>query len=676
MINILHNTSLAEKIKEEFEETVMPQSVENRGDIEKQWDENRALFEMRHDTNKVLTQSRFNPMAKLPTVPRAIKRMVRTVKRNVLPYTRPFEPQPIIPPDEPDNVRESITMGANRHAQLLEHQLFTQSNLRKRSSSIILQYFLYGVSVIKVIAKRKIDTEFIDGRMERILSVIPDFEPVDIYRWYVYPDKISDVSKSKYVFEWNVKRIATMDSMARAGFVNKLKLEEALDKDPYEEGISFMEKSGTTRNAYSVRASEEANRKAKIISARANRGAHEKIDPIDRKLLGRKGGYCIPFDGYYFEDVDITYKDRNGNTVHLEKDGMLETIHFTYMNNEIISMNLVKEHPYLIYRVDDLPNQFYQHGAVRHVQRLNILSEGILVQALENLEDASGRVERHDHRTGVKPAEKLNRITRIYAPQGAFEVFKTPDVSRSSSAMLALLESFSRESLGDTPPTASNVSARSRGSRTEGGMELLTMEAMQAILEDSMKFEEDILVPLVNRYSEINRQIQRNITVPLERGTVGELGTMGLGHETIIVRPEDIAISSTFKWLGSIRVVSETRLMENAMNFIALVSKLPPGEADIDMVRILRQAWSVAFGQKDAEQIIREPGMGKIPVEMIVQVMSMLVEKKLLTQKEATIILNLLQQVQMQQSQQGMGGGGGTTLKSMATQPLMERVNE
>ena len=75
--------------------------------------------------------------------------------------------------------------------------------------------------------------------------------------------------------------------------------------------------------------------------------------------------------------------------------------------------------------------------------------------------------------------------------------------------------------------------------------------------------------------------------IKTDRGDLGELAHSGMGYGMEKVSPDDIKIQAEYKWLGSVRIISETRLMENAMNFLAILSKVPLDTVDIDLVRIL-----------------------------------------------------------------------------------------
>ena len=318
-----------------------------------------------------------------------------------------------------------------------------------------------------------------------------------------------------------------------------------------------------------------------------------------------------------------------------------------------------------------MPNQFYQHSDARAIYRLLYIEESILCQAFENLERAAGKTTRYDSRMGASAQKTEKPYNQIDAPAGAYEEFFTKDTSQSGVKMASFLESIIRENLNDSPPTNSNINARSRGSRTEGGMELLTQDAMQTVLEESMKYEDCILVPIVNKFHKANQAIKQNILVKTERGDSGELATAGMGYGQQIVTPDDIQVQAEYKWLGSVRIISETRLMENAMNFLAILSKVPLDSVEIDLVRILRKIWTVAFGQRDADQVIKEAG-NKIPIELLMQVLQGLIQNGQMQPEAGKMLLQMIQQASAapgeQQGQQG--------IKSMSTEPLMNKINK
>lgn len=659
--SILHNTKFVEKLKSDFELT-LPIIIRNREAIEKQWKEFQRIFTISHDENKEMIASRFSKFAKMPTISRSFKKMVRAVKRNTLPYNRPFEPQVIGANMMEEKVRNKAVAQANRHGGLIEHQMFNINKLRTRVTPSILQYLLYGLTVAKVSQKHFMENIIADGKMHKREVISPYVDFLDIFRWYIYPEAISDIDASKWMFEWSIVRTAKLRKMERLGFLKNVN--NAIENASQILNPANITKS-TTNTGYNIKVGDEMNRFAKEQASRASKGLADSLN-IDMNLLSKDGGYSLIYDGYYREDVGFTTKEGQ----QFKQDGEIENIRFVYCNGEILMARVEPEHPYIVCRVDDLPNQFYQHSDARAVFRLLYLEESILCQALENAERASGKTTRYDSRMGASAQKTEKPYNQVDAPKDAYEEFYTKDVSQGGIKIVGFLESVIRENLNDSPPTNSNINVRSRGSRTEGGMELLTQDAMQTVLEESMKYEDCILVPLVNKFHKANQAIKQDLLIKTERGDFGELAHSGMGYGQMTVTPDDIQIPAEYKWLGSVRIISETRLMENAMNFLAILSKVPLDSVDIDLVRILRKIWTVAFGQRDADLVIKESG-NNIPIELLMQAMQVMIQGGELQPEVAKKMLQVIQQV----SASPEGQQGQENMKSMSTEPLMDKIN-
>ncbi len=659
--SILHNTKLIEKLKFDFE-SILPTIIKNRENIEKQWKEFQRIFTISHDENKEMVNSRFSKFAKIPTASRSLKKMVRAIKRNALPYNRPFEPQIVGQNMMDEQIRNKAVQQANRHGSLIEHQMFKINKLRQRIPQSILQYILYGLTVAKVSQKHFMENVLDNGNMYRKEVLSPYVEFLDVFRWYIYPEAISDIDASKWMFEWSVVRTAKLRKLEKMGFLKNVN--KAIENASEIVNPNNLTRSSTNAG-YNINVGEESNRFAKEQASRAAKSQAGSLG-IDMNLLGKDGGYNLIYDGYYREDIGFVTE--NGQT--FKQDGEIKNVRFVYVNGEICMARVEPDHPYVACRVDDLPNKFYQHSDTRAIFRLLYIEESVLCQALENLERAAGKTVRYDSRMGASAKKTEKPYNQIDAPAGAYEEFFTQDVSQSGIKMAGHLESMIRESLNDSPPTNSNVNARSRGSRTEGGMELLTQEAMQTVLEETMKYEDCILVPLVDKFHKANQLIRNTMMINTNRGDNGSLAHAGMGYGIETVSPADIQIPAEYKWLGSVRIISETRLMENAMNFLAILSKVPLDTVDIDLTRILRKVWTVAFGQRDADMVIKEAG-NKIPMELLIQAMQMMMEQGAMDENVAKGLLQIIQQASM--SPDGAQGGGN--VKSMSTEPLMSKIN-
>jgi hypothetical protein len=659
--SILHNTKLVEKIKFEFE-SILPTIIKNRTSIEKQWKEFQRIYTISHDENKEMISSRFSKFAKMPTASRSLKKMVSAIKRNALPYNRPFEPQVVGQNMMDEETRNQTVKQANRHSGLIEYQMFDINKLRQRIPQSILQYILYGLTVAKVSQKHFMENVLIDGEMIRKEVISPYVDFLDVFRWYIYPEAISDIEASKWMFEWSIVRTAKLRKLERMGFLKNVN--KAIENSGEIINPNNLSNTSTNRG-YNIKVGDETNRFAKEKASRASGGIASALG-IDVNLLGENGGYTLIYDGYYREDIGFTTLKGQ----QFKEDGEIENIRFVYINGEICMARVEPDHPYIVCREDDLPNQFYQHSNMRSIFRLLYIEESILCQALENLERASGKTTRYDSRMGASATKTEKPYNQIDAPAGAYEEFFSQDTSQSGVKMVGFIEGLVRENLNDSPPTNSNINARSRGSRTEGGMELLTQEAMQTVLEETMKYEDCILVPLVKKFHKANQLIKNTMLIKTDRGDLGELAHSGMGYGMEEVSPDDIKVQAEYKWLGSVRIISETRLMENAMNFLAIISKIPLDTVDIDLVRILRKVWTVAFGQRDADAVIKEAG-NKIPIELLVQGMQMLIEQGAMKPEGAQALLQVIQQASA--SPEGAPSGGN--VKSMSTEPLMNKIN-
>lgn len=645
-ISVIKNKNLIEKIKREFE-AVVPIAVNKRQEkIEPQWKEYKDIFEGVHNENKELFKSRYTKYAKDPSVQKALKRLISSIKRNVLPYDRPFEPYPVraVEKEEFERLMES----AEKQARFLEYQIFDINKIRERLIVFITQYVLYGIAVAKTYKKLvNLFSVLEDGTISRIERLVPAVDFVDIFRWYIYPDTISSEDNAKWMWEWMFVRTAKIRAFARSGIYDKAAVEAALSGGSGL--ISDAEKSEAPTRKTAV-GYELGRTGGKATTARPD----ALIDPM---FLEKDGGYSAVYEGFYLEDVE--YTDKSGKR-HKE-DGRLERISFTYLNGEIVRAEIVNDHNYIITREKNLPNQFYQASYMNPVYRPLYLSEGLYAQGLEHLENSSVVFMRYDPRFGTKMPKTLTPITSIAAGQGAFDIQKAQNNTPQFMQMMALTQSGIRESLHESQPSVTNVSMRSRGQRTKGGMDQNREEAFEGILQISAKIEDEFFIKLLKSFHSMNEELQDSLVFPSKRKGVGS------AYDNVVITPQDIKVKSTYKWLGSARVETEKRVSEGIPNIYALFSKLDIEGlgVEIDHMHLIREYIRTALGIRNADHIITRMKGDKIDTKTLMEMIVQLVEEELISKKAAQQILQLIQAIA-----QGQIPQKSTPIKTMNTEGM------
>jgi len=655
--NIIGNNYLIETIKREFKK-VLVDAPEKRRKIEAEWLEFKNIFTMQHDRNKEIFRGKYTSLSKMPTPRRSINRIVEVIEKNLFPYTRAIEGMPLIVRAEGEDDESykqrlnQLKAAVKRHGSLIEYQLFELNKIRKRARPIILQYLLYDLGVAKVGPKLHTQQVFANNQIGLRQMIMPSVAPVDIFRWYVWPDAISEKEQAKWIYEWSVQRTSFLKLQENLGHYRNI--DKALSKATYDS----MFDTTTQEGGYQTHLGAD-------VGARANRKWYRRYQGnvnLDNSFFKKDGGYVFVFDGYYKEDIE--YYDGNGK-FH-PKDGVLETVNFVFVNGEIVMAKLVEEDPYLDCRSNGLPNEYYQQPKMRSIHRLLYMEESAFSQFMEHLSRLGGIIHILDPNSGVNQVEdfKPERVLSL-SPQ-MYQQHHVQDNTRGFLVGLGQIEAIIREELSDVPATEAKMGTPGRAQRTKGGMEMMAEKAAFASLRETMNLEDRIFKPILEQFYKMNRNIDSDMFIQTGYGgPEGELSSSGYGYENIIVTPSDIKTAANFKWLGSMRVMSEARLADGLRELIMASSKYPEELVKIDHVTLLRMWVEQGLGIKNGDAIIQEPDQQQsIPLPLLAQFFGQMFGNE----EQAKQMLQQLMAYAQQAKAQNTPENGG--VKSMNTEAL------
>jgi len=659
--NVIHNKELMSTIKKEFEQVII-EAPQRRQSIEAEWREFRNIFTLRHDEGKEIFRSRYSKFSKMPTPKRAISRLVEVIEKNLFPYTRAVEGMPIsvrAEGESDDQYKErlnALKASVKRHSSLLEYQLFEQNQIRRRARPIILQYLLYDLGVAKVGAKLEAQHVFSDNQVGLKKLVMPTLSPVDIFRWYIYPDAVSEKSQAKWIYEWSVQRTSYLRLQEKLGLYHNV--DRALSSESYRD----MFETTTDQGSFHTHLGADAG-------ARANRRWYTRYQSkvaLDNTFFRKDGGYVFVFDAYYKEDIEYT----DGTGIHHPRDGIMETVNFVYVNGEIVSARLVENDPYLDCRSNGLPNEFYQQPRMRNIHRLLYMEESLFSQMMEHSSRLGGVVHNIDPSTGINSIEDFKPERVINIPPGSYAQHQIQDSTRGFLTVLNQLESLIREELADTPATEAKMGVLGRGARTKGGMEMMAERAAFTSLRETMTLEDRIFKPALDKFYKMNRDIESNVFIQVNHGDDSSMGSIGYGYENVVVTPRDIQTAANFRWLGSMRIMSEARIADGLKELMMVSSKYPEELVKVDHVALLRMWVEQGLGIRNADAIIQEPDQEtSIPLPIIATFLGQMTGNP----DQAKQILQQLLIFSQQAKGGAMGGqpeGQSPNVKSMNTELL------
>lgn len=563
-----------------------------RQSIEAEWEEFYKLYRIEKDERKIIFETQFTPFCKLSSTSIAVRRLLRSIVRALLPYARPFDINLVgSGQQEGEGLAEDTTHSlqtVKKRMNLIDYQLFERNRFRDKAKQIVLQYLLYGVSPVRTYwftPREKAYTLEGNKTVQRYLPSdgYPVVEPVNVARFYVYPHNIETLDTARYIFEFGVQTKDYLRALAKEGHVSDEQLEHAFDQPS----------QGTDVQGYGLPGSSET------VAVGFEFFSVSK-EPMLRKLgireadFNKEGAYAVTLDVWMRSDVD--------------GDGVDEWVNIFYVNGTPVRSWLSKlpwQHPYLVARANELPGEFYQHSIVRIGARLQYVAENILSVLLNHLKVHGlntlriSRLSGEDVQLGVDKPVKMD-------PDGV-EPLVFPDRVRSLLAVLGQIENWGRSAIDGFVGQA--VGTAQRGARTKGGLALMAEDAQSGVVELASSLETQLFEPIIKRLDQMNlyylQGLQEDYTFPTRNGKEDTVPDRFTEQETIsptelLERPK-----VEHRWMGSMRLLSESAVADGLFTFAGIASKADPQKVEIDQVALLQKIYGILVSQAEAERIVK-----------------------------------------------------------------------
>lgn len=561
----------------------LDKAMSERSSIESQWEEFTKLWNVEYDPSKDFFKLPYSSFTKLPSVAISIKQLCQRVEKLILPATRPFDAKLVSDIAETKEIEQQIK---NRVA-LIDYQLMKLNDFRNRVAHIVKQYILYGVSPIKIFWYR--NQKKIYGNNNTPLYVVdtsyPKVTPISIFNFYVYPASVDDIENASAIFEISLQKKAFLKRMAAQGYIDANSLEVAF------------------KNVYGSKHSSSADiipgfgfiNSGKISNSPLKR---MKIDPKD---YGEQGEYAVTVDTWVKFDVD--------------NDGFEEWLNLVFVNNAIVRSVIDTSNlgpPYIVARVNELPHQFYQHSVPRFGFKLQYLAEAMLGLLVKNAERSAGSYIGTTGLFGEELTLSPDRLIKVPSRDSLFPL-EFPDRLRSVLAALGQIDAYVREVVGGYV-AGSRLGTTQRGARTLGGMGLLVEEAQNLAVEIAQDLENQMLVKILERMDKLNSLYIRNTVEFMDRRTGTPNGLPLIGE--VFTEKRELSPSAfspdfriTYNWLGSLRILSETAMVDGLISFLQIASKsegIITPKVKLDIISVLRRIYGAFTSFTEAEKVIQE----------------------------------------------------------------------
>jgi hypothetical protein len=147
--------------------------------------------------------------------------------------------------------------------------------------------------------------------------------------------------------------------------------------------------------------------------------------------------------------------------------------------------------------------------------------------------------------------------------------------------------------------------ARGRAVQTATGMSIISSEALLQVRDVVENVEQGVLSPMLKMFF---RLYQQCLDRPLLLRMAGIKGAAMV--ETSVDRDSLIG-DYTFTWQGSVFTFNQNVRVQQMLNFIQILARIPPeflaqDNARVNWKYLLREIWATGFGDREAQEIITD----------------------------------------------------------------------
>jgi hypothetical protein len=147
--------------------------------------------------------------------------------------------------------------------------------------------------------------------------------------------------------------------------------------------------------------------------------------------------------------------------------------------------------------------------------------------------------------------------------------------------------------------------ARGRAVGTATGMSIISSEALLQVRDVVENIEHGILTPSLGMmYSLYQQCLDRSLLLRME-------GVRGAAMVETAITRDNLVGQFTFSWQGSVFTFNQNVRVQQMLNFIQILARMPPDFLAQDNARVnwkylLREIWATGFGDREAREIITD----------------------------------------------------------------------
>jgi hypothetical protein len=599
------NLATKASIKEWYKKTLSPLVThvreEKRGLLHPQWLRYWRLWTLKGQEQSYHGRLRMY----LPTAHRILENWVQKLRADLFPQSKRWFK---VEPDSTVNEERADTTQC-----LIQDSLENQVKITALFPGLLRNLCIFGTAPLDLgwlHDERFVPTleTYLDkttGRSEtqevlrsETLYLGPTMRVVDPFLFYVWPYTPQFTWQAELLFEDMLAPWDTLERMARTW----------IDPDRPElghqvENLKGLKDIRATRDNSEKYEAERERLLARGLTSRSEKLSFDPRRPADTTTL------------YWYGSLQETKDDDTGETRPEDP-----TWYKLLVGGDDILLTCRQDpwwhqNPsYLAAKFAELQGEFWGYGVMFLLDHLQYFTNDTLNQTGDGLVFSLNPIVAMDANAvqfpdSIRMAPAARWLMRD--PRNSLQFIEPPKDSAMAGVnvinfLIAMMNDVSNVApFGSGLGTGAAGRARGRAVGTATGMSIISSEALLQVRDVVENIEQGILTPSLKMiYSLYQQCLDRPLLLRME-------GVKGAAMVETAITRDNLVGNLKFSWQGSVFTFNQNVRVQQMLNFIQILARIPPDFLAQDNARVnwkylLREIWATGFGDREAEQIITD----------------------------------------------------------------------
>ena len=598
------NLATKASIKEWYKKTLAPLVTqvreEKRGLLHPQWLRYWRLWTLKGTEQAYHGRLRMY----LPTAHRILENWVQKLRADLFPQSKRWFKTI---PDSTVNEEKGYTV-----QEMLQDALQNQIKITAIFPGLLRNLCIFGTAPLDIgwlhderfvpTLQSTLDTTNGQTKTEEVLRAEtrylgPTMRVVDPFLFYVWPYTTQFTWDAELIFEDMLAPWDALESMARTW----------IDPERQELGHQIENLKGlkdlrATRDNSEKFDAEKERLLARGLTSRSERLSMDPRRPADTTTLYWKGSLQEvedPGTGETHPEDPTWYKLIVGGD-----DILLQCRQNPYWH---------QNPSYLAAKFAEMQGEFWGYGVMFLLDHLQYFTNDTLNQTGDGLVFSLNPIVAMDANSvqfpdSIRMAPAARWLMRD--PRNSLQFIEPPKDSAMAGVnvinfLIAMMNDVSNVSPFGGAGIQGTGRARGRAVGTATGMSIISSEALLQVRDVVENIEAGVLTPSLGMmYSLYQQCLDRSLLLRME-------GVKGAAMVETAVTRDDLVGAFTFQWQGSVFTFNQNVRVQQMLNFIQILARIPPDFLAQDNARVnwkylLREIWATGFGDKEAQQIITD----------------------------------------------------------------------